>query len=483
MEKINDTIAAAGYLGTLAKAEGLSNLSATTRRRLADQAQLKRLAPGEVLYSPDSREDCVYYLLAGELDLYWRQMSVERVKAGSARASQAFDVQARRRVTVNAVGAAIVARFNRSLLMRELGDESAQHVPGAIEVAELAELPAADWMARLVATKLFAQLPSTHIQRLFSALQPVTGTAGQTLIEQGEAPLWYYIVAEGQCAMSRTIAPGGRTQALENLGPGDCFGELPLITGRRWDVRVQWVSNGIAMRLPEVVFRELLCAPLLQALSPQQALAARATGAVWVDVRSPEVHRQDKLPGSLNVPLSLLRFLGQRLPPEHPLVVCGDEPAANAAGAFLLRAAGRQASYLAAPMSALKGATASRNTQPVASDNVIPLNRTPATASAFAPGAEVPDASETDARLGEQALSLGQQHEAQLSALRVRADAELKQRAAAMRAGFAIAWARKEQALRAEYEQRLAALEQGVLAKAMTSLSGAAPARRDESVA
>ena len=76
MEKINDSIAAAGYLGTLAKAEGLSNLSATTRRRLADQALLKRLAPGELLYNPDSREDCVYYLLAGELDLYWRQMSV-----------------------------------------------------------------------------------------------------------------------------------------------------------------------------------------------------------------------------------------------------------------------------------------------------------------------------------------------------------------------------------------------------------------------
>jgi hypothetical protein len=38
----------------------------------------------------------VYYLLAGELDFYWRQMSVERVKAGSARASQAFDLRARR---------------------------------------------------------------------------------------------------------------------------------------------------------------------------------------------------------------------------------------------------------------------------------------------------------------------------------------------------------------------------------------------------
>jgi CRP-like cAMP-binding protein len=258
-------------------------LSATTRRRLADQAQLKRLAPGELLYSPDSREDCVYYLLAGELDLYWRQMSVERVKAGSVRASQAFDVQARRRVTVSAAGTAIVARFNRTLLMRELGDEFAQHVPDAIDVAELAERPAADWMARLVGTKLFAQLPSTHIQRLFSALQPVTGTAGQTLIEQGEAPLWYYIVAEGQCAMSRTVQPDGRVLALENLGPGDCFGELPLITGRPWDVRVTWLSNGIAMRLSEVVFRGLLCAPLLQALSPQQALAARATGQRWKD--------------------------------------------------------------------------------------------------------------------------------------------------------------------------------------------------------
>jgi CRP-like cAMP-binding protein len=94
--------------------------------------------------------------------------------------------------------------------------------------------------------------------------------------------------------MSRTVQPDGRVLALENLGPGDCFGELPLITGRPWDVRVRWLSNGIAMRLSEVVFRELLCAPLLQALSPQQALAARATGAIWVDVRRPEVHRQDK---------------------------------------------------------------------------------------------------------------------------------------------------------------------------------------------
>ena len=131
----------------------------------------------------------------------------------------------------------------------------------------------------------------------------------------------------------------------------------------------------------------------------------------------------------------------------------------------------------------LKGAIASRNPQPVASDNVIPLNRTLGIAEASAPGAAAPTDSKIEARSREQVFSLVRQHEAEQSAWRVRADAELKQRAAATPACFAIAWAHKEQALRPEYLQRLAAIEPTTLARAMTLWSGAAPARGDESLA
>ena len=273
-----------------------------------------------------------------------------------------------------------------------------------IEVDELDGERAPDWTGRLLQSPLFRWLPPANLKRVFDALERIPLAAGDTLIAEGAPPGGYYIVAEGMASMSREVPGEGRRLSLGLRGPGEAFGEVPLITGQPWTARVRWKADGAVMRLPAPVFRGAICSAVLQGLSPHEALAAQAAGAVWLDVREPAAHRAQHLDGAVNVPLALLPWLCARLTPTQTYLAYADDPTQAAAAAFQLRAAGHPARYLAVPWQVLGG---------------VP----------------VPDAdSELEA----------------LIAARVQA------REAALRQTFSTAWARREEALHAAYARLLA---------------------------
>jgi len=57
------------------------------------------------------------------------------------------------------------------------------------------------------------------------------------------------------------------------------------------------------MRLNKQDFRELMNAPLLQWVSPEEARAIIARGGRWLDVRLPSEHQTLTIEGALNMPL------------------------------------------------------------------------------------------------------------------------------------------------------------------------------------
>ena len=275
-----------------------------------------------------------------------------------------------------------------------------------IEVDELDGNSAPDWAGRLLQSPLSRWLPPANLKRVFEALERIPLAAGDTLVAEGAPPDAYYIVAEGHASMSRELPGEGRRLSLGMRGPGETFGEVPLITGQPWPARVRWKVDGAVMRLPAAVFRGAICAAVLHGLTPCDAMAAHAAGAVWLDVRELAAHRAAHLDGAPNVPLALLPWLCARLTPTQTYLTYADDPTQAAAAAFLLRAAGHAARYLAVPWQALSAA--------------------PAAAPPVDNGLEA------------------------LIAARVHA------REATLRQTFVSAWARREQALHAAYARLLA---------------------------
>jgi MFS family permease len=70
---------------------------------------------------------------------------------------------------------------------------------------------------------LFSPLPPTTLDRLAVHLSSLTAVAGTELVREGDAGDLFYVVAAGRIQVSRKAVP------VDELGPGDYFGEIALV--------------------------------------------------------------------------------------------------------------------------------------------------------------------------------------------------------------------------------------------------------------
>ena len=202
-------------------------------------------------------------------------------------------------------------------------------------------------MTRLISSELFTRLPHENIQRFFAELEAVEADFGEVIVEQGTPGDFLYIVAEGNCAVTRRAPGSGQELQLAVLKAGDTFGEESLISNSPRNASVKMLSAGFVMRLPKASFEELVGNPTLRALPYSEACQQVERGAVWLDVRFTDEHEANAIEGSLNAPLNVLRSEIPKLDHDKQYVVYCDTGARSSSGAFLLARAGFDASYLA----------------------------------------------------------------------------------------------------------------------------------------
>ena len=87
---------------------------------------------------------------------------------------------------------------------------------------------------------------------------------GDTIVNQGEAGDYYYVLTEGEARVTRTVE-------LATLEPGRSFGEEALLSGSKRNASVTMLTDGVVMRLSKDDFNELLKEPLLSRVSPDEA--------------------------------------------------------------------------------------------------------------------------------------------------------------------------------------------------------------------
>lgn len=321
----------------------MSALGEESLQRLAKQAAIHGHPDGSVLFRAGQAQTKAWYLLRGQVRLRdgngWTLIDI---KAGEPRARQCLSAPPAVDVSAVCVGPVEVLIVDAGLLDVLLTWEQT----GTCEVAPISEVMADDWMTRLLQRPSFQRLPPANLQALFRRLDTLSVAAGEVVIEQGAAGDYFYVIVEGRCRIAhRGVANQALT--LADFGPGDCFGEEALIAGLPRNASATMLTAGTLKRLARSDFEELLNEPLIVRLDKATAIAqVRAGVAQWLDVRLPTEFEAGHVPGSVNLPLRLLRLRASTLDRQRLQVCVCDTGRRGAVAAFLLSQRGISAAVL-----------------------------------------------------------------------------------------------------------------------------------------
>ena len=198
--------------------------------------------------------------------------------------------------------------------------------------------------AQALTAGALAQLPSAHIHELLQRFERIVVRRGETVVREGEPGDYYYLIESGRCDVFKRV--GGADVRLAGFKTGDAFGEEALVSDSRRNASVVMTTDGVLLRLAKPEFLALLRAPLLHAISRQDAEAKVATGASWLDVRYAAEFAENGLPGAVNLPLSEIRSAFGLLDRSREYIVYCRSGRRSSAAAFLLAQRGFKVSWL-----------------------------------------------------------------------------------------------------------------------------------------
>ncbi|MFH1810876.1 MAG: cyclic nucleotide-binding domain-containing protein [Pseudomonadota bacterium] len=131
-------------------------------------------------------------------------------------------------------------------------------------------------------SSLFLPFDPPTRKQLFSRFKQLTVTRGQAILEEGKKGDGLYVLVSGRCEVSREES--GLRIVLAELGEGDIFGEVSLLTGQPAMATVKALRKCTVLKLPRPTFREVIMThpqilELVSALSDQrQAMSAEVLG-------------------------------------------------------------------------------------------------------------------------------------------------------------------------------------------------------------
>lgn len=111
--------------------------------------------------------------------------------------------------------------------------------------------------ARLKTTPLFASLPAAELEAVARNMQVREYAAGTDCLRKGEFGRAFFLIQSGQAEVVN-IEPDGNQRVIATLGPGQCFGEMSLLTGDVASATVRAANRVSALVLPRGDFERML---------------------------------------------------------------------------------------------------------------------------------------------------------------------------------------------------------------------------------
>jgi CRP-like cAMP-binding protein len=319
-----------------------SALNTENFNELAGKAVIEDVPQGRTIFKAGDNDRKTIYLVQGEIDLVMPTGQKLPIRSGTDAARHALGNSQPRKHTAVAKTACKITRIDSDLLDILLTwDQMSGIEVSEVSVTEDQGGGEDDWMARILQSKAFMQVPAANIQAMFMRIQEHPVKTGDVIIKQGDDGDYYYIIKHGKCKVTRPSKTGAEL-VLATLGDGDAFGEEALLSEAKRNANVVMTTDGVLMRLAKADFNQLLKEPMLNWVTRKQADELVKQGAAWVDVRLESEHAANGIPGSVNVPLFMLRMKADSLPAGKKYILYCDTGRRSSAGAFLLSERGHQ---------------------------------------------------------------------------------------------------------------------------------------------
>lgn len=314
----------------------LNALRPESQNDLAKKAAIIVAHPGEYLFKVGDQAKQAIFVLSGEIHLEdGSGKAIARLRGGEPNSYHRLAHQSPRKVSARCVTEVRYLAVDAGLLDVMLTWDQT----GSFEVNELSSNSSGssdDWMTKLLQMRTFQMVPPSNLQAMFMRMQEVKVEPGQVVVKQGDDGDFFYVIMGGRCMVTRE-APGQKPMRLAELDTGSCFGEEALISDSKRNATVTMLTRGSLMRLSKDDFRNLLNDPLSRRIGFNDAKKLVDEGkAKWLDVRLPSEHQNHNIPGSMNMPLYLLRMKLATLDTKITYIAYCDTGRRSSAAAFVL---------------------------------------------------------------------------------------------------------------------------------------------------
>lgn len=314
---------------------------------VVENAAIERLPPGRRIFNQGELDDKSVFLLSGQIALIAEGHPAITIKAGSSESLQPVADSKPREVTALARSSVTLMSIPTETLY-EIGKKAPNGAAAgmaAVEDDEESHARAAriEWVLN---SPLFFRLPSPHVQVMTRRLEEISVKAGETVVEEGDEGLYYYVITQGSCLVTCRSAETGRCMRMGELGVGRGFGESALIADTPHSSTITMSEDGTLVRIPKSEFMSLLVTPYIKRVSYEQMLMMQDDGAVLLDVRAHSVFERMSLRGSINLPLATLWKAASILDKSKEYVVCCDIGKRSTIAAFLMAQQGLNARIL-----------------------------------------------------------------------------------------------------------------------------------------
>ena len=309
---------------------------------IVSQGEVLTHPEGKMIFKRDDEDHCVYWLLKGTVDLLDKDFNVTQRTAGGEGGEYTLDNTNPHEMTAVSTSNVSVLKVTRKVVGAFL-----QGLPAKdFDVSDYED--EVDWMSSLLSSPLFEFIPPANIQTLFSKFEEIEVKRGDVVIRQGDKGDYSYVIQSGRAVVERQAS--GKKIQIAKLKSGNNFGQDALVTDVPRNATVTMTTGGILQRLSEPEFESLLMHPVIEKLSLDDVAGMVEAGepkTYILNVRNPkEIEEGQKIDGSLNVPLLLLRKSLPKLRPDAVHVIASDGGKRSELGAYILNENGFSAYVL-----------------------------------------------------------------------------------------------------------------------------------------
>ncbi len=325
----------------IAKLSPFNELSAPALQEALKYCEVFNAPARKKLFKRGEQDDNSYYLLTGTVNLIDENFNSFIYESDDPRCLNPLDNNATHQFSAITTEDSHVLKVNKMQLDLAMTWESAN-----LEVSLDATDGGSDWMSALLDSDVFAKVPPTNIQQLFSSFETLEFSAGTTVIKENDVGDSFFVIQEGQAEVSAQSEQG--EQVLAHLKPGQFFGEEALIGETTRNATVTMKTDGKLMRLDKDTFKQLLEQPVLNSLTEKdlEAIVADGTKLCLLDVRLTGEYRHSHRENSVNIPLNRLRARLPQLSTGTIYVIPNNAGPRSELGVYLLVKAGLQAYLL-----------------------------------------------------------------------------------------------------------------------------------------